>query len=182
MWLPWRSKKATSHASGLPSVNCALFCAIAAVLEDIPQLTIQLVFTRRTSGFSDLGSLPWELQLSMVASAVSLLFRVAFRCFIAISERCSVRQHEDTNVSASFVDIRLVNVSDGSDISTDPVDPTAKNVGWLRQIAATEFETDIAKIVLKWTDNNGNEKSLPPGSNHDYIQLSDLGLDCNAKS
>lgn len=69
---------------GLPSVRCALFCAMAAVVEDVPQLTIQLIYAHRTTGIANFDELSWQLKLSMAMSAASLLFRVLFRCFIAV--------------------------------------------------------------------------------------------------
>eukprot|EP01046_Picozoa_sp_COSAG06_P000282 COSAG06_NODE_8_length_37897_cov_42.611884_1_plen_276_part_10 len=57
--LPWRDTAAVARFNGLPSVKCALFCTIAAVLEDVPQLSVQYVYSTRTT-----ESLPWELQLS----------------------------------------------------------------------------------------------------------------------
>ena len=85
--MPWWNRKALTDFAGLPSVRCALFCAIAAVLEDIPQLMIQLVYTQRTTGIENYQELSWQLQLSIGMGAASLLFRVLLRCFIALVQK-----------------------------------------------------------------------------------------------
>ena len=88
--VPWHNQKAVHECNGLPSVRCALFCAIASVLEDIPQVILQLIYVQRTTGFSqasDLSTLPWQLQLSLAMSIISLIFRVGLRLFIALLQR-----------------------------------------------------------------------------------------------
>jgi len=85
--VPWWNRKALAEFNGLPSVGCALFCAIAAVLEDIPQLMIQLIYTQRTTGIANFNELHWQLQLSIGMGAASLLFRVLLRCFIALLQK-----------------------------------------------------------------------------------------------
>ena len=79
--LPWRNAAAVARFGGLPSVKCVLFCTISAVLEDVSQLTVQYLYSKRT-----LGRLPWQLQLSMGISVVSLFFRVLLRLFIGVVE------------------------------------------------------------------------------------------------
>ena len=85
--IPWHDRKAVRECNGLPSVQCALFCAIASVLEDVPQVILQLLYVQRTTGFSqasDLSSLPWQLQVSLAMSLLSLVFRVGLRFFIGV--------------------------------------------------------------------------------------------------
>ena len=79
---------------GLPSVRCALFCAIAAVVEDVPQLTVQLLYANRTTGITNLGELSWQLKLSLAMSTASLLFRVMFRCFVAVVRKFQAKESE----------------------------------------------------------------------------------------
>jgi hypothetical protein len=90
--MPWWNRKALEEFNGLPSVRCALFCAIAAIFEDIPQLTIQLLFTHRTTGIQNFHELDWQLKLSIGMGSASLLFRVLLRCFIALEKKCHQEQ------------------------------------------------------------------------------------------
>lgn len=87
-----RNRKAVAELGGLPSVRCALFCAIAAVAEDVPQLTIQLIYAHRTTGIENLDELSWQLRLSIAMSTASLLFRVLLRCFIAVVRKFNEKE------------------------------------------------------------------------------------------
>ena len=91
--MPWRNKAATDRLCGLPSVKCLLFCTVAAIVEDVPQLTVQYLFARRA-----LGPLPWQLELSMAFSVWSLFSRVLMRLFIGCIDASRVSDAPDNKV------------------------------------------------------------------------------------
>ncbi len=93
--LPWCNQAAVARFGGLPSVQCVLFCTISAVLEDVPQLAVQYLYSERT-----VGKLQWQLQLSMGMSVLSLSFRVLLRLFIGAIEL--VTQHISNSETAEF--------------------------------------------------------------------------------
>lgn len=100
-----RNRKALAEFGGLPTVQCALFCAIAAVVEDVPQLIIQLIYAHRTTGIENPGDLTWQLQVSIAMSIVSLLFRVLFRCFVAVLRK--FQEKESRPIDAPSVPLYL---------------------------------------------------------------------------
>ena len=86
--LPWRERAFDS----LPSRAILVLTFFNTFFEDIPQLTIQLLFTHRTTGIQNFHELDWQLKLSIGLGSASLLFRVLLRCFIALEKKCHQEQ------------------------------------------------------------------------------------------
>merc|ERR1711871_399984 len=84
--MPWPNKREADSLGGLPSTRCALFCTVASVLENIPQLLLQWLFDRRNRLMEGVGETPWSIKLSIGFSVTSLVLRVFVRlCVVAMS-------------------------------------------------------------------------------------------------
>ena len=77
--MPWRDKEAAVDSGGFPSHTCMLFVTMTTILENLPQITIQLMYTLRVGP----DALPATVMISIAFSATSLFFRVILRFIIA---------------------------------------------------------------------------------------------------
>ena len=84
--MPWKNAARADLLGGMPTVSAALFATIVATLENVPQLTIQIMYVRRHAALPDATPVAWNVQLSICLSLVSFAMRVLGRYVLACLE------------------------------------------------------------------------------------------------